>query len=170
MSYFERTYSNNQGHLRHQIKQYGEHFLGWKGVAHTVDDLGASSVFVDTPTAATDFVWQGIGFTKFHRIDFWKKFLTTSDTYIGWLADDNDGFWLDNLTNAALNLILLYVQLKVLCRSLSRQLPSPRCLLMSSLKSPKIRSGLNLILRSWWLGLSTHEGAPCCFRSLPPDR
>ena len=124
--YFERTHSNNQNYLRHKIRQYGEHFLNetaaGKAWRSQLKSLGAGSVFVDTPTAPTDLMlWQGlqgIEFTRFHCIDFWKKFLVTCDTeeadegYIGWLAGDNDGFWLDNLTNVALKLILLYVQIE----------------------------------------------------------
>jgi hypothetical protein len=129
-SYFERYFLDLQHHFREQVRNLGNYWLqeteagiAWsQRIAESEQrgGVGARAVTVDRPTAPDHILrWNeqnGLEFTLHHAVDFYKKILIAVETdnieagTIGWLAMDDDQFWLNNLTNVALELILLYVQ------------------------------------------------------------
>ena len=127
-TYFERSFANHQNWLRNQIKLFGEQWLNsecgqaWKQHIADVDasPMGTANLKFESPESPADLLrWKdsnGIQFTKLQAIEFFKKFLQVVETdddgtgeTIGWLEGDSSDFWLEELMNVALKLILAYV-------------------------------------------------------------
>lgn len=91
--------------------------------SETSDYVGCSSAQIKAPTTTADLVRfngePGIHLTKYHLTDIMRKFLlvvrrveTANKWLVGWMADDNDGFWATNLLNIVAQNILFYVQIE----------------------------------------------------------
>ena len=127
-SYFERTFVGHQNWIRNQVKLFGDQWLNsecgqaWRRQIADIP-IGATNTKFESPESPWDLLcWKGLNgihFTKLHAIEFYEKFLQVVETdddrkgdTIGWLECDLSGFWLDELTNAALRLILSYVRVE----------------------------------------------------------
>ena len=80
----------------------------------TVEDLFHLDV---SERADPDPNFTGLHWTRYNAIDFYKKYLllvetepTEDERLVGWLADDPDNFWLNALSQVALEAILFWVQ------------------------------------------------------------
>jgi hypothetical protein len=88
--YFDKAFTNAQVWFRTKIKEYGEFFLtktpagqAWRlQIKQAVQQgVGHESTHIDKPESARDLLeWQGLRgleFTKFHTIDFYRRYLVT---------------------------------------------------------------------------------------------
>ena len=95
-------------------KYVGESTEHIKG-PETVGDLFHFDVDADKENP--DPTYTGLHWTRYNAIDFYKKFLllvetepTGDERLVGWLDNDPDNFWLNALSQVALEAILFYVQ------------------------------------------------------------
>jgi hypothetical protein len=129
-AYFEKTYTAAQIYYRSRVAEYGRLFLeqtpagiAWRAWMQELDQqtpLGKHSSLLKQPNSNRDLLeWEGVAglaWTKFQVIDFFRKFLIGLETedapdgMIGWIANDEDGYWLSAISEVILSHILLFVR------------------------------------------------------------
>lgn len=129
-TYFEKSYDKVLIHYREMIRRYAYFWIneteaGKAWVSHIrtqEENMVAGTSNIDQPLTPKDLLewhgYKGMQFTKMHAIHFYARSLmfcetdnaSEGDAYVGWLSGDNNQWWLCNLTNVALELILWYIQ------------------------------------------------------------
>lgn len=130
-AYFDRSFIGYQHWIKNQVKLFGDSWLScecglsWKRqiIDMRASPLGTTNTKFEFPESPADrLTWKGLNgiqFTKLHVIEFYKMFLQVVETdddgkgeTIGWIESNSLGFWLDELTNVALRLILPYASIE----------------------------------------------------------